>query len=114
MNQELPDVQLDLEKAEEPEIRLEYLLDLHLKTSNSASLTLLKPLTIDHKKLWKILKEMGIPDHLTSLLSNLNVGQETIVRTLRGTTYEFRTGKGVQEVCVLSPCLFNFYVEYIM
>ena len=57
---------------------------------------------------------MGIPDHFTSLLSNLNVGQETIVRTLCGTTYEFRTGKGVQEVCVLSPCLFNFYEEYIM
>ena len=110
----IENLQLGLEEAEEPEIRLEYLLDWHLKTSNSASLTPLKPLTIDHKKLWKIIKEMGIPDHFTSLLSNLNVGQETIVRTLCGTTYEFRTGKVVQEVCVLSPCLFNFYEEYIM
>ena len=69
---------------------------------------------MDHNTLWKILKEMGIPDHFTSLLRNLNVGQETVVRTLRGTTDGFRTGNGVQEVCILSPCLFNFYAEYIM
>ena len=69
---------------------------------------------MDHKKLWKILKEMGIPDHLTCLLRNLYVGQEATVRTGHGTTDWFRVGKGVRQGCILSPCLFNFYAEYIM
>ena len=69
---------------------------------------------VDHKKLWKILKEMGIPDHLTSLLRNLYAGQEAIVRTGHGTTDWFQTGKGVCQGCILSPCLFNLYAEYIM
>ena len=68
---------------------------------------------VDHKKLWKILKEMGIPDHLTCLLRNLYAGQET-VRTGHGTTDWFQIGKGVRQGCILSPCLFNFYAEYIM
>ena len=69
---------------------------------------------VDHDKLWKILKEMGIPDHLTSLLRNLQAGQEATVRTGHGTTDWFQIGKGVRQGCILSPCLFNFYAEYIM
>ena len=69
---------------------------------------------VDHKKLWKILKEMGIPDHLTCLLRNLYPGQEATVRTGHGTTDWFQLGKGVHQVCILSPCLFNSYAEYIM
>ena len=69
---------------------------------------------MDHDKLWKILKEMGIPDHLTCLLRNLYVGQEAVVRTGHGTTDWFQIGKGVCQGCILSPCLYNFYAEYIM
>ena len=69
---------------------------------------------VDHNKLWKILKEMGIPDHLTWLLRNLNEGQEAIARTGHGKTDWFQTRKGVCQGCILSPCLFNFYAEYIM
>ena len=69
---------------------------------------------MDHKKLWKILKEVGIPDHLTCLLRNLYAGQEATVRTGHGTTVWFQIGKGVPQGCILSPCLFNFYAEYIM
>ena len=67
-----------------------------------------------HHKLWKILKEMGIPDHLTCLLKNLYAGQEATVRTGHGTTDWFQIGKEVRQGCILSPCLFNFYAEYIM
>ena len=69
---------------------------------------------VDHKKLWKILKEMGIPDHLTCLLRNLFAGQETTVRTGHGTTDWFQIGKGVHQGCILSPSLFELYAEYIM
>ena len=69
---------------------------------------------VDHNKLWKILKEMGIPDHLTYLLRNLYAGQEATVRTGHGTTDWFQIGKGVCQGCILSPGLFNFYAEYIM
>ena len=69
---------------------------------------------MDHNKLWKILKEMGIPDHLTCLLRNLYAGQEATVRTGLGTTDWFQTGKGVRQGCILSPCLFNLYAEYLM
>ena len=69
---------------------------------------------MDHNKLWKILKEMGIPDHLTCLLGNLYAGQEATVRTGHGTTDGFQVGKGVRQGCILSPCLFNLYAEYIM
>ena len=69
---------------------------------------------VDHKKLWKILKEMAIPDHLTCLLRNLYAGQEATVRIGHGTTDWFQIGKGVRQGCILSPCLFNFYAEYIM
>ena len=69
---------------------------------------------VDQNELWKILKEMGIPDHLTCLLRNLYAGQEATVRTGHGTTDWFRIGKGVRQGCILSPCLFNLYAEYIM
>ena len=69
---------------------------------------------VDHNKLWKILKEMGIPDHLTCLLRNLYAGQEATVRTKHGTIDWFKIGKGVRQDCILSHCLFNFYSEYIM
>ena len=69
---------------------------------------------VDHNKLWKILKEMGIPDHLTCLQRNLYVGQEAIVRTRHGTMGWFQIGKGVRQGCILSPYLFNLYAEYIM
>ena len=69
---------------------------------------------VDHNKLWKILQEMGIPEHLTCVLRNLYAGQEATVRTGHGTTDWFQTGKGVRQVCILSPCIFNLYAEYIM
>ena len=69
---------------------------------------------VDHNKLWKILKEMGIPDHLTCLLRNLYAGQEATVKIGHETTHWFQKGKRVHQGCILSPCLFNFYAEYIM
>ena len=69
---------------------------------------------VDHNKVWKILKEMTIPDHLTCLLRNLYAGQEATVRTIYGTTDWFQIGKGVRQGCILSPCLFNLYAECIM
>ena len=111
---------LDLEKAEEPEITLPTSTGSskkHLssrKTSTSALLTKPKPLTVWITTNWKILKEMGIPDHLTCLLRNLYVRQEAIVRAEHGTIDWFKIGKGVRQGCILSRCLFNFYAEYIM
>ena len=85
------------------------------KTSTSALLTILKPLAVwINNKLWKILKEMGIPDHLTCLLRNLHAGPEATVRTTRGTVDWFKIGKGVHQGCILSLCLFSFYAEYIL
>ena len=69
---------------------------------------------VDHNKLWNILKEMGIPDHLTCLLRNLYAGQDATVRTGHGTTDWFQIGKGLRQTCILSPCLFNLYAEFIM
>ena len=112
---------LVLEKAEEPEIKLPTSAgswkkqESSRKTSISALLTMPKPLSV-----WitincgKILQEMGIPDHLTCLLRNLYAGQEATVRSGHGTTGWFQIGKGVCQGCILSPCLFNFYAEYIM
>ena len=80
----------------------------------SGSLYTPKSLTVDHSKLWKILKEMGIPDHLTCLPRNLYAGQEATVRTGRGTTDCFQIGKGVHQGCILSPCLFNLYAEGVL
>ena len=105
-----------LEKAEEPEIKLPTSVgslkkqDNSRKTSTSALVTRLR----HHNKLWEILKEMGIPDHLTCLLRNLYTGQEATVRTGHGTMDCFQIGKGVRQGCILSPCLFNLYPEYIV
>ena len=84
------------------------------KTSISALLTMAKPLTVWITINWKILKEMGIPDHLICLLRNLYAGQEATVRTAHGTTDWFKTLKVVRQGCILSPCLLNLYAEYIM
>ena len=111
---------LVLEKAEEPEIKLPTSAgsskkqESSRKTSISALLTMPKPLTVWITTNWKILKEMVIPDHLTCLLRNLYAGQEATVRNGHGTTDWFQIGKGVRQGCILSPCLFNFYAEYIM
>src|SRR5574337_582502 len=111
---------LVLEKAEEPEIKLPTSAgssknqESSRKTSISALLTMPKPLTVWITINWKILKEMGIPDHLTCLLRHLYAGQEATVRTGHRTTDWFHIGKGVHQGCILSPCLFNFYAEYIM
>ena len=87
---------------------------LYKKTSTSALLAIPKPLTVWTTTNWKILKEMGIPDHVTCLLRNLYAGQEATVRTGHGTTDWFQTRKGVHQGCMLSHCLFNLYSEYIM
>ena len=111
---------LVLEKAEETDIELSTSTGSSKKQESSknpsisALLTMPKPLTVDHNTLWKILKEMGIPDHLTCLLRNLYACQEATVGTGHGTTDWFQIGKGVRQGCILSPCLFNFYAEYIM
>ena len=84
------------------------------KPSTSASLTTLKPLTVRITTNWKILIEMGIPDHLTCLLRRIYAGQEATVKTGHGTTDWFQIGKGVRQGCILSPCLFNLYAESIM
>ena len=84
------------------------------KTSISALLTAKAFDCVDHNKLWKILQEMGLPDHLNCLLRNVDAGQEATVRTGHGTTDWFQIGKGVRQGCILSPCLFNFCAEHIM
>ena len=111
---------LVLEKAKEPETKLPTSAgyskkqESSRKTSISALLTMPKPLTMWITINWKILKEVGIPDHLTCLLRNLYAGLEAIVRTGHGTTDWFQIGKGVCQGYILSPCLFNLYAEYIM
>ena len=108
-----------LKKAEEPEIKLPTSVgslkkwDSSRKTSTSSLLTMPKSDCVDHNKLWKILQEMGIPDHLTCLLRNLYAGQEATVRTRHGTTDWLQIWKGVCQGCILSPC-FNLYAEYII
>ena len=110
---------LDLEKAEEPEIKLltsirsskmqEFQNDNYI-----CFIDYTKALDcVYHNKMWKILQEMGIPDHLTCLLRNLYAGQEATIRTGHGTEW-FQIRKGVHQGCILSPCLFNFYAEYIL
>ena len=111
---------LALEKAAEPDIKLPTSVGSSKKqksfrkVSISTLLTMPKPLTVWITINWKILKEMGISDHLTCLLRNLYTGQEAAVRIGHGTTEWFQIGKGVHQGCMLSPCLFNLYAEYIM
>ena len=110
---------LDLERAEEPEIKLPACAgswkkqESSRKTSISALLTMPKALIVWITINWKILKEMGIPDHLTCLLRNPYAGQEATVRTGHGSINWFQIGKGVPQGCILSPCLFNLSTEYI-
>ena len=107
---------LVLEKAEELEIKLPTSAGL-LKKQESSSFCFVDYAKafdcVDHHKLWKILKEMGIPDHLTCLLRNLYAGEAAIARTRHGMDW-FQIGKGIRQGCILSPCLFNFYAEYII
>ena len=109
---------LNLEKAEEPEIKL--LISIIEKARELQKniyfwfIDYAKIDCVDHNKLWKIFQEIGIPDHLTCLLRNLYAGQEATVRTGHGTTDWFQVGKRVHQGCILSLCLFNLYAEYIM
>ena len=109
---------LDLEEAEEPEIKLPISVGSSKKQESSSSisalLTMPKPLTVWITTNCGTLKQMGIPDHFTCLLRNLCAGQEPTIRTRHGTMDWFQIGKGVCQGCILSPCLFNFYAEYIM
>ena len=114
-------IKFDLEKEEEPEIKLPTSTESLKKQESSRKniyfcyFDYAKDFECrDHKKLWKILKEMEIPDHLTCLLRNLYAGQEQTVRTRHGTMDWFQTGKGVCQTCILSPCLFNLYAQYSM
>ena len=122
MNQELADAQAVFRKGRgsKAENKLSTSLQSEIrqqnsrKTSTSASLTTRKPLTVRFTTNWKNLKEVGIPDHLTCFLRNQCAGQEATVRTIHGMADCFKVGKGVQQRHILSPCLFNFYAEYIM
>ena len=112
---------LALEKTEEPEIKLPTSTGSWKKQESSRKniyfcfIDYVKAFDcVDHNKLWKILKEMGIPDHLICLLRNLYAGQEATVKIGHGTTDWFQIGKGVRQGCIWSPCLFNLYAEYIM
>ena len=112
---------LVLEKAEEPEIKLptsSWIIEKARELQKNIYFCFIDNTKVfdcvDHNKLWKILKEMGILDHLTCLLRNLYVDQEATVRTGHGTTDWFQIGKGVRQGCILSPCLFNLCAEYIM
>ena len=121
MNHELPDVQAGFRKVR---VTKDQIANIHWiikkarefqKNSYFCFIDYAKAFDcVDHNKLWKILKEMGIPDHLICLLRNLYEGQEATVRTGHGTTDWFQIGKGVYQGCILSPCLFNLYAEYIM
>ena len=114
MNRELPDVQARFRGTRDQIASINWIIEKARKTSTSASLTTQKPFDCVDIKLWKILREMGLPDYLTCLLRNLYAGQEATVGTGHGTTDWFQIGKGVCQGCILSPCLFNFYAEYIM
>ena len=110
---------LVLEKAEEPEIKLPTSNGSSEKQESSRKTSIsidyaIAFVCVDHSKLWKILKEMGIPDHFTCLLRNMYVDQEVTVSTGHGTTDWFQLGKGVHRGYILSSCLFNLYAEYIM
>ena len=120
MNCELPDVQASFIKVigtRDPIANICWIIkkqESSRKKSMYALLTAKAFDCVDHNKLWKILKEMGRPDHLTCLLRNLYAGQEAAIRTEYGTTDLFQIGKGVCQGCILSPCFFNFYADYIM
>ena len=109
---------LDLEKAEEPEINICWIIEKAVEFQKNIYFCFIDYAKafdcVDHNKLWNILKEMGIPDHITCLLRDLHAGQEATVRTVHGTVGWFKIGKGIHEVCILSVCLFNLHAEYII
>ena len=117
MNRELPDVQAGFRRGRgtrDQIANIHWIMEKAREFQKKTSISALAFDCVDHNQLWKILKEMGIPDHLTCLLRNLYAGQEATVRTGHGTTDWFQIGKAVCQGCTLSPCLFNFYAEYIM
>ena len=121
MNHELPDVQVGFRKVRETRdqtANIRWIIKKAREFQKSIYFCFIDYAKafdcVDHNKLWKILNEMGIPDHLTCLLRNLDAGQEATVRAGHGTTDWFQIGKGVRQGCILSPCLFNLYAEYIM
>ena len=121
MNQELPDVQAGLREGRgtrDQIANIHWIIEKAREFQKSMYLFFINYAKafncVDHNNLWKILKEMGIPDHLTCLLRNLYAGQEARVRTGHGTMDCFKIGKGVHQGCILSPCLFILYAEYIM
>ena len=121
MNRELPDIQAGFRKGRETRDQIANICWIIKKARELQKniyfcfIDYAKAFDyVDHNKLWKILKEMGIPDHLTCLLRSLYAGQEAPVRTGHGTTDWFQIRKGVRQGCILSPCLFNVYAEYIM
>ena len=119
VNRELPDVQAGFRKGRGTRDQIANILWIIKKARDFQIYFCFIDYTkafdcVDHNKLWKIVKEVGIPDHLTCLLRNLYAGQEATVRTGHGTTDWFQTSKEVRQGCMLSPCLFNFYAEYIM
>ena len=108
---------LDFEKAEEPEIKLSnihWIIEKARQFQKSLYFIDYTKAFVDHNKLWNILQEMGIPDHLTCLLRNQYAGQEATIRTGHGKIDSFQIGKGIHQVCIVSPCLCNLYKEYIM
>ena len=111
---------LDLEKAEETDqiANIHWIIEKAREFQKNIYFCFIDYIkafdSVDHNKLWKILQEMGIPDHLICLLRNLYAGQEATVRTRHGTTDWFQIGKGVRQGCILSPCLFNLHGEYII
>ena len=121
MNHELPDVQVGFRKGggtRDQIANIRWIIKKAREFPKNISFCFLDYAKafecVDHNTLWKILKEMGIPDHLTCLLRNLYAGQEATVRTGHGTTDCFQIGKWIRQGCILSPCLFNLYAEYIM
>ena len=121
MNRELPDVQASFRKGRGTRdliANIHWIIEKEIEFQKNMYFCVIDYAKafdcVDHNKLWKILKEMGIPDHLTCLLRNLYAGQEATIRTGHGTTDWFQIGKGVRQGCILSPCLFHLYAEYLM
>ena len=121
VNCELPDVQAGFRKGRESRdqiVNIHWIIEKSREFKENIYLCFIDYTKVfgcvDHKKLWKILKEIEIPDHLTCLLRNLYAGQEATARTGHGTTVWFQIGKGVHQGCILSPCLFTLYAKYTM
>ena len=121
VNQELPDVQDGFRKGRGTRnqiANISWIIEKARKFQKNIYFCIIYYIKafdcVDHNKLWKILKEMGVPDHLTCLLRNLYASQEATITIRHGKMYWFQIGKGVRQHCILSPCLFNLYTEYIL